>query len=691
MIDGALDDALWRNEPISEPFITYNPTRGDILPQHTEVWVACDDENLYFAFRCHDSEADRIRTTITQRDNIFADDWVGISLDALGTRQTSYDLFVNPSGIQGDILTSAVSGEDLAPDFVWESAGRVTAEGYEVEMKVPLRSIRFRSGREVRMGILFWRRISRLGVSGSWPELPAGTSVFASHAPLLFEELRAPLLLEFLPSVTWGSNRERQSTSAWADRDISRDLGISMKYGLTSAVTAEATWNPDFSQVESDAFQAEVNRRYDVFYEEKRPFFMEGVDIFDFALIGHGYMGTVLHTRNIVDPLWGGKLTGTVGQASFGLLGAGDEWPGYAWEGAENPNLGKQAQFLIGRGKYSLGRDSYVGLLYSGRTFAGHENAVVGADTRLWFGERTTASLGVLGSSTTDVGGAAAHGTSVQATYNYATRGFGAAAAFEHYDRTFAMDSAFLNRTGVDNGWIWLSPNFYPENERLGWLHRWSPELVLSRTRDHVTDRSDEYYSLALSTFMTRQGNLRLEYGYSREWWQDRFFDQVSLALNGGVQLWRWLGFGGHVALSDGIYYWSDPAYAGKSRSAGLECNLQPNARFSQGLFVYHEHFRRADSGARVYEVNIVVSRTTYQFNRYFFVRGLAQYDSSQRRLLTDFLASFTLIPGTVMHLGYGSIYDRGVWNAGQYVAGRGSLTELRRGIFFKASYLWRF
>ena len=168
VIDGILDDSAWQQVSVSEPFITYNPTRGEVLPQRTEVWTAYDAENLYFAFRCYDNEPDQIKTSVTQRDGMFSDDWVGLSLDALGTRQTSYDLFVNPNGIQGDILTSAVSGEDGAPDFVWDSAGRITDQGYEVEMRIPLRSIRFNSGNETIMGILFWRRISRLGTSGSW-------------------------------------------------------------------------------------------------------------------------------------------------------------------------------------------------------------------------------------------------------------------------------------------------------------------------------------------------------------------------------------------------------------------------------------------------------------------------------------------------------------------------------------------
>jgi hypothetical protein len=118
---------------------------------------------------------------------------------------------------------------------------------------------------------------------------------------------------------------------------------------------------------------------------------------------------------------------------------------------------------------------------------------------------------------------------------------------------------------------------------------------------------------------------------------------------------------------------------------------LQPGERFSQYVELFHEDFHHPDDGHRVYTVDILNTRTTYQFNRWFFLRGILQYNGYDERLLTDFLASFTWIPGTVVHLGYGSLYDRRTWREDTWVMGEGSLTEVRRGIFFKVSYLWRF
>ena len=158
VIDGVLDDDAWREGPVETgEWLSYNPLHGSKVPQQTQVWIAHDSNYLYFAFQCSDPEPDRIKTSITRRDNIWADDWVGLSLDALGTGQLSYHLMVNPSGVQLDMLNSVAGGEDESPDYVGDSAGRRNQQGYAVELRLHLPTIRFRVGQAVRMGVLCLR------------------------------------------------------------------------------------------------------------------------------------------------------------------------------------------------------------------------------------------------------------------------------------------------------------------------------------------------------------------------------------------------------------------------------------------------------------------------------------------------------------------------------------------------------
>ena len=329
-IDGVLDDQAWLGEPLPlGAWISYDPVRGDAAPDRTDVRVTYDDRFIYFAFHCAAADPAAVRTTLSKRDTVFNDDWVGFSLDSTGSHQTSYHFMVNPSGVQMDAVNTTASGEKFESDFVWYSAGARTADGYVVELALPLETLRFASGPDVRMGVLFWRHVSRAGMSYSWPDMPPGQWVFDRHAPLVFADLAPRRLREVLPSATWPMAQVRTNPDAWSEVTGHPELGVSGKYGITSQITADATVNPDFSQVESDAFQVQVNQRFPTFFSEKRPFFMEGLGLFSMAGTGGDFnMRSAVHTRRIVDPFWGAKVTGTAGGLAFGVLTASDDTPG---------------------------------------------------------------------------------------------------------------------------------------------------------------------------------------------------------------------------------------------------------------------------------------------------------------------------------------------------------------------------
>ena len=180
---------------------------------------------------------------------------------------------------------------------------------------------------EVRMGLVFFRKISRVGISYAWPGMLPGQWVFDRPAHLIFSNLKPRRLVEVLPSVTYGVTQARETANRWQAADGDPHFGVNGKFGITSGITLDGTVNPDFSQVESDAFQVEVNQRFPVFYSEKRPFFMEGMGLFNIAGSGNN-MRTAVHTRRIVDPIWGSKITGTAGKTTFGVLNSLDDQSG---------------------------------------------------------------------------------------------------------------------------------------------------------------------------------------------------------------------------------------------------------------------------------------------------------------------------------------------------------------------------
>ncbi|MEQ1907406.1 MAG: DUF5916 domain-containing protein [Vicinamibacterales bacterium] len=691
-IDGVLDDRAWSGSSIETgDWRSYNPLHGDTIPQATRVWVAYDADALYFAFQCDDPEPERIKTSVSKRDNIGADDWVGLSLDPTGTGQLSYHMMVNPSGVQLDMLNSVAGNEDGSVDWVWESAGRVTSTGYVVEIRLPLRSLRFSSGDNVRMGLLFWRKVSRIGVSVAWPALEPSKWVFEKHASLHFEHLDPRLPRDVIPSVSVSERQNRATPTAWAPMDQVKDAGISTKFGITTQVTLDATVNPDFSQVESDAFQVDVNQRFPVFYSEKRPFFMEGAGIFSLATTGGGdnSMQRAVHTRRIIDPIAGVKLTGSTGRLTFATLTASDQAPGLALSPTD-PAAGRDRIVNVGRAQYSLRASEYVGAIVTDSEFAGRSNRVAGMDlsTRVSTTQRLDAF--VLASSTRPADSSAERGVGATLSYNYNTRAMSASGSVEHYSRTFQMDTAFLNRVGITSGWLYGDHNFYPGKGRFAWVRRVTPFNFIQGGEDRIAGGRDLIEVAGARFNFTRLGFLRVDHMWGFEPWAGQRFDRRALRAWGNVQLYRWLKLDGRFENGLAVFYDPTSPFQGQRRRLNGGLVLQPNGRFSQSVSFDHVTFDRKDTGQPVYRVDIINTKTTYQFTRELFLRGIAQYDSSRHRILTDTLLSYELRPGSVTYLGYGSLIEQRGYRDDAWVLGEGKLRESQRGFFAKVSYLLR-
>ncbi len=695
VVDGSLEDEAWRAAvlPLSE-WLTYNPLNGERIAQTTEVRAVYDDRYIYFAFHCVDPEPGKVRSTLSRRDTMWNDDWVGLSLDSIGNGQSSYDLFVNPQGVQADILNTPSAGENSAPDFVWQSAGRRTPEGYDVELRLPLTSFRFKSGAFVDMGVLFWRRVSRLGVSVSWPEVQAGKSFIERHALMRLRDLKQPLTLELIPTATWSLQKTRATPDSWNGTTSDPDAGISAKYGITSAITVEGTVNPDFSQVESDAFQVEVNQRFPVFYSEKRPFFMEGMGTFELAGAGgDGNMRTAVHTRVIEDPMWGAKSAGTAGRATFAVLAAGDDAPGRQAAGEPpNPFLGERKKYFIGRGQWSLGPASYVGAILTDSELGGGYNRVAGSDVSLKRGDHSASATFLASTSRAAEGGQQKDGLAGQAFYAYETKPLMFLTQLEHYDTDFQMDTAFLRQTGVTQGWSFLAPSFYPDAKKNGWLKRVVPFVFTKYGKDRVQGGNTWFVLPGIRVHTTRQGFFRLDAGWGEEAWAGRVFPTRQLQTFGGAQVFRWLNLFAYFRLARSIYYDEVEPYSGHERNLNLELSLQPSARFNQSASWSRVVFDRADDGTNVYTVDVLNTRTTFQISRELALRAIVQYDSSRRQVLTDFLASWELLPGTVAYAGYGSLVEKRGWSGVQWTDEPPlAYRTTQRGFFFKASYIHRF
>ena len=681
-LDGVLDDQVWSQPPMpTGQWVSYNPNRGDKMPDayKTDVRVAYDDRNIYFAFHCFDNEPAKIRANIAKRDASFSDDWIAISLDSAGTGQSAYHLFSNASASQMDALNTSASGEQFDADMVWFSAAKKTPDGYVVELRIPLQTLRFAGGDDVKMNLVFFRKVSRIGYSYAWPEMLPGQWVFDRPSRLVFSNLQPRRLVEILPSVTYGVTQQRDTPSKWGAADDKYNLGASGKIGITSGITLDGTINPDFSQVESDAFQVQVNQRFPLFFSEKRPFFMEGMGLFNIAgTDGDSNMRTAVHTRRIVDPIYGSKLTGTLGRTAFGLLNAVDDSPTPPFGPDGTPIDVSNKVTTVGRATYALRRSDYVGGIFTHTQHDGRHNVVAGGDVSMRPSDAHSFSATFLTSRTGDRGAADVSGNTAQASYSYATRRWFSTSQVEHYDKDFVMDTAFYNRTGFTSVWSFSEVNFYPKSS---WLQRVHPFYYAKYGRDRMQNGDEDFVHTGIRVNVTRQGFFNFSHGRGHESWKGTKY-KVGNDLNvfGNLQPLRWLSLFGSYYGGPAIFYDEIAPFQGRQRGFAFETTVQPNQHLSQNVEFNRSRFWRPETGAEVYAVNIVNSRTTYQFDKHFLVRMLARYDSSQHRVLTDFLGSYEFVPGTVFHAGYGALYEKDVRYA-----------MINRGLFLKASYLRRF
>lgn len=683
VIDGVLDDPVWQQAITITGFKTWSPDYGKAMGDKTIVYLAYDRENLYFAFQCFDSRPGQIKASVRARDTIRTDDWVGINLDTFNDQQSLHIFYCNPLGIQSD---SRYEGgkEDASVDMVWYSEGKINDDGYIVEIKIPLKSVRFSHKELVEMAVIFERSINRLSEIGSYPPLdPArGFDFLTQNMPLLYEDVKHYRLFELLPALTYSrkSAHEEGKLATYQDKG---DISLTAKYGITSDLIFDGTINPDFSQVEADAGQIDFNLRFALFFPETRPFFLEGLEKFNFG--GHHRsdpLREIVHTRTIVNPLVGLKLNGKVGGKNvIASLYATDELPD-SEEYADD-----YAHFAIFRYKRALSQDSFIGAFYTGRERVNGYNRVYGADGQFRVSKASILGFHFFDSRTHESPESdKIHGHIFGSDYMLNSRDWVVNLGIMDIAKNFNTETGYITRTGITRLRFGILKPVYPKSKI---LQRIDPMIHSYQTYDKFSDMYETMNSFDVRFVLPRSTMITVGYRYANEIFLDERFDRSGFRFDAYSQLTNQISIFLVYNNRNRIRYIADP-YQGKGNDATAALTLLPTDNIHITLsMVYSDFFRSADS-EKQYDYWISRGRVTYQVNKYLFFRGIVEYNSFYKTLMTDFLASFTYIPGTVIHFGYGSFYEKIQWIEGEYRPADNFL-ETERGFFFKASYLWRF
>ena len=500
VIDGKLDEEVWQTAVVLKDFYQIQP--GDNTPpsRQTEVLLGYDPKFLYIAFKATD-EPDKVRATVAKRDNIFQDDYVGFFLDTFNDKRKAFEIFFNPFGIQGDGILTEGRGEDFSVDLLLESKGIVHETGYNVEIAIPFKSLRFEAGKGKLWGAHFFRRIKRFeNELDSWMPMSRSIDSNLSQAGHLtgLEGISVERTIELIPSVTVAQNsrfvRSFEPMALTTDpgrlvnEPVGLELGLTAKFIPSSAVTVDLALNPDFAQVEADQLVVTANQRFPIFFPEKRPFFLEGIDIFQTPI-------TAVHTRAIVDPDFALKTTGKMGRNTFGLMVASDNGPGNLSaddRGALNSCIDqrvldprvvcgnerfidKNAYIGVLRLKRDVGKENSIGMVATSYNFIDKHNDVLGIDGRFRLDKQTTVTFQTLGTTSRNfffdpddgiTRYRTGNGFGYTGVYNVAGRNWGYELFAEGFTQDYRADVGFFQRTNSNFNSFFIRYNSDPNPKK---------------------------------------------------------------------------------------------------------------------------------------------------------------------------------------------------------------------------------
>lgn len=422
VIDGKLDDAIWQKAALFGDFLQTSP--GDnVKPTHpTEFMMGYDAKHLYLAFRII-QDKDKVRATVARRDNIFNDDYVLVHLDTFNDQRQAYLLFFNPLGIQADGTYTEGRGEDYSLDIVMESKGILTDDGFTIEVAIPFKSLRYEAGKNKNWGLHINRRVKyNNNEYNSWMPTNRSITGWLNQSGLItgLDGIETTRQLEINPSFTVSESGRRtrftfdgNPAGRYINEGIKAEFGMTAKFSLTPTTTLDFAYNPDFAQVEADAPVSTANVRFPIFFQEKRPFFLERIDIFQSGL-------NLVNTRAIVDPDVAVKLTGRRGKNTFGIMYASDNAPGnYSSDERQglfdcqqsrivnaSQNCGsierfvdKNADIGVFRLKRDIGTQHNLGFFATTYNFPERHNHTAGFDGRIKLSPKTVADFQIVGTN----------------------------------------------------------------------------------------------------------------------------------------------------------------------------------------------------------------------------------------------------------------------------------------------------
>ena len=679
-IDGELDDAGWEGALVQEIAYDIQPGDNTPAPVKTTVRIGYTKDALYLSYRALDPDPSQIRAHLRDRDSAFSDDWVGVFMDTFNDQRRGYELIVNPLGVQADLINNAATGnEDASWDGLWTSAGKITPEGYNVEMRIPFSTLRFRSGnQDKRWGISLFRnypRDKRHQLTSH--KVPRESNCFLCEWAKYdgMAEAQQGRNIEVVPTLTMtGSEHRTAAGTPWQGRDNSVEAGVDVSWAPSPAMTLNATLNPDFSQVETDQLQLDINNSFALFYEEKRPFFLEGADYFTSQF-------NVLYTRQIADPDFGLRTTGRTQAGAYGAIVARDATtlllvPGVL--GSRFEQLDQHADVAVGRYRHDLNAHASLGVIGTFRRGDDYANNVAGVDAR-WQKDAHTATAQFLHSQSeypTEIvddyarelgGDATPSGNAWRMQYSFGNRNWSFDTWHVNIDPGFRADLGFMGQVGYRKSLIGGGHGWYRDGQAFNRINVYADFDITHRYDGQLLEREIEGQ---ISVQGPKQSSMSLHGMTRSRFWRGRMFDErytdinANFRPNGSVQLGAYANVGTMLDL----------AAEKTGRRTMLE--LWGNANIGRGLAMEWDITRqwmRRDGGT-AFDTVVVNTGGSWQFTPRQRMRltlqgsrverDAALYTTAVNQKARDWAAqlvySYKINPRTALYAGgaYGAFMD---------------------------------
>ncbi len=721
-IDGVLDEAVWSQAARLDHFHQYQPVDGRPAADSTVVLVWYSPTAIYFGILAFDRDPGSVHATLAGRDNITSDDEVTVYLDTFDDRRRAYFFGSNPLGVQDDgmrteggFTTSFTSGTtDRSPDFIYQTKGRRTDFGYSIEMRVPFKSLRYPGGASMTWGLNVDRITQRTGYEDTWTDVRRASESFLAQEGTItgIHDIHRGVVTEVQPEVTAQLAGARDAGGDFVRDNVKPQLGGNVDFGFTH-LTLAGTINPDFSQVEADAGLVTINQRFALFYPERRPFFLEGIDLF-------ASPNNLLYTRTIANPAAGAKLTGKFGGWTVAHLSAVDNVSGQP-----------DAIANLTRIRRDIGGNSLAGFTITDREQAGRFNRLASGDVRLLFGKYYYFQGQLAGSATRDTsGGPIRYGPLWDLELDRTGRAHGFNYKVTAIDSDFSAQSGFVPRTGVVMAHGFERFSVYGAPGSLVEQFTVFAGLPQVWRYDEFPSRRPIEGDAELNTSTRLRGgwnvNTKVADNYDRFDPANYTGYQVStiegsqpFGLPSGVyDQWN-----GNVSVSTPLFprweasvnaaFGATAIFPEAARGHGVNLGATVIARVTPSVRLYgtltYSRLVRSRDGSEFARTIIPHLKIEVQPTRALFFRVVAEYRSQRQAALldpvigapllvngvvvgasrtdslrVDWLASYEPVPGRVVFFGYGSTYE-----------GDQALTfrNLRReddGFFVKVAYLFR-